>query len=157
MKQSKAGLLCRTQACRAAHEARVGGYKAPGLLTRVSRGVRQYWVEPGRDEIEMCDALRAMGHPVELYPFRDRVDLSVGDIGVDLKMYASPETLGRRFQRGIGGLAHYRLKLVVIPDWIVAGAPSYLDRLRSAAQRPELRYMTVTEAIRFIDKEVKSA
>lgn len=157
MKQGKAGLLCRTQACSAAHEAEVEGYKAPGLLNRVSRGVRQYWVEPGRDEIEMCDTLRAMGHLVELYPFRDRVDLSVRDIGVDLKMYASPETLGRRLQRGIGGLAHYRLKLVVIPDWMVAGAPSYLDRLRSAAQRPELLCMTVTEAIRFIDKEVKRA
>jgi hypothetical protein len=80
------------------------------------------------------------------------VDLAVGGIGVDLKMYASPETLGRRFQKSIGGLSHYAHKLVVIPDWLVAETPSYLDRLRSASQRPELRYMTVADAVHFIDK-----
>jgi hypothetical protein len=157
MKHGRAGLLCRTQACSASHEAAVASYGNPRTLNRVTRGVRQYWVEPGRDEVEMCDVLRAKGHTVDLYPFRDRVDLAVGGIGVDLKMYASPETLGRRFQKGIGGLSHYAQKLVVIPDWLVAETPSYLDRLRSASQRPELRYMTVADAVHFIDKEATRA
>lgn len=157
MKPGKAGLVCRTLACRAAHETDVGLYADSATLLRVTRGVRQYWIEPGRDEIEMCDILRADGLDVALYPHRDRVDLAVGEIGVDLKMYASPETLGRRFQKGIGGLAHYARKLVVIPDWLTKSTPSYLDRLRSAGQRPELVFVTVTEAIRLIRKEAARA
>ena len=83
-----------------------------------------------------------------MYPFRDRVDISVGDIGIDLKTYASPETLGLKFKKGIGGLAYYDERWVVVPDWQVASVPSYLDRLRKAMGRPDVRCLSVSEAIK---------
>jgi len=148
MRQGKVGLVCRTAACVASNPARsVVGHRAADLV-RVSRGVRQYWIEPGLDEIRLYDALIKMGLPAELYPFRDRVDIAVGDIGIDLKAYTSPETLGHRFSRGIGGLSHYPVKWVVIPDWLVSATPSYIERLKAAMEREDLLCLTVSQAIR---------
>lgn len=152
MKQGKAGLLCRTAACIATHAAKVGGSASASDILRVSRGIRQYWIEPGIDELRLFDALKAKGLEAELYPHRDRVDISVGDVGIDLKTYTSPETLGRKFKQGIGGLAHYTTKLVVIPDWVATSTPSYLERLKAAMERSDVECMTVTQTIEFFEK-----
>lgn len=152
MKKGVAGLVCRTLACAAAASARVAKCVPVSNLLRASRGIRQYWIEPGIDEIRLFDALKGRGIAAELYPFRDRVDISVGDIGVDLKTYASPETLGLRFRRGIGGLAYYATRLVVVPDWQVAVTPSYLDRLRAAIGREDVRCLSVSGALDFLTK-----
>ncbi len=148
MKQGKAGLVCRTAACVASNAALTGGHAKASDLVRVTRGIRQYWIEPGLDEIRLYDALVKMGLPAALYPFRDRVDIAMDDVGIDLKAYASPETLGRRFKRSIGGLSHYRTKWVVVPDWLVISTPSYLDRLKAAMERDDLTCLTVSQAIR---------
>lgn len=106
MKQGRAGLVCRTAACCAITPATPGDDAKFSDLIRTTRGVHQYWIEPGLDEIRLFDTLTTMGLPAELYPFRDRVDIAVGDIGMDLKAYASPEILGKKFNRSIGGLSH---------------------------------------------------
>lgn len=147
MRKGKAGLICRTSACAVSNAASSTKALPARTLLRASRGIRQYWIEPGIDELRLFDALIARGKPAVLYPFRDRVDVAVGDIGVDLKNYASPETLGMRFKRGIGGLAYYGERWLVIPDWQVASVPSYLDRLRKAMGRNEIRCLTVSEAL----------
>lgn len=150
MKKGVAGLVCRTLACAAASPAQVAKCEPVNHLLRASRGIRQYWIEPGIDEIRLFDALKARGIAAELYPFRDRVDISVADIGVDLKTYASPETLGLRFRRGIGGLAYYATRLVVVPDWQVAVTSSYLDRLCTAMGRDDVRCLSVSGALDFL-------
>jgi hypothetical protein len=147
MKQGRAGLVCRTAACCAITPSTPGDDAKFSDLIRATRGVRQYWIEPGLDEIRLFDALSEMGVPAELYPFRDRVDIAVGDIGMDLKAYASPETLGKKFKRSIGGLSHYPKKWVVVPDWVTISAPTYLDRLKRASCRGDLRFLTVSAAI----------
>jgi len=152
MKQGKAALVCRTLSCVASNAATPGARIKASELLRASRGVRQYWIEPGLDEIRLHDALIKLGISVELYPFRDRVDLAVGDIGMDLKSYASPETLGRRFKRSLGGLAHYPNKWIVIPDWLATGTPSYVARLISATDRKEVHCLTVDQVIRRFER-----
>lgn len=147
MKQGRASLVCRTAACCALMPASPGGAAPFGELVRATRGIRQYWIEPGIDEIRLFDTLIAMGVSAELYPFRDRVDIAVGNIGMDLKAYASPETLGRKFNRSIGGLSHYAKKWVVVPDWLTFSAPTYLNRLQEAAERSDLRFLTVSAVI----------
>lgn len=148
MKLGRAGLICRSIGCAASNSALKKEIGIPAArLLRVSRGIQQYWVEPGLDEIRLYDALIQMGLPALLYPSRDRVDLSVGEVGIDLKAYASPETLGSRFKRNIGGLAYYATKLVVIPDWIIRNVPSYIDRLQAAAGRADLRCLAVSDVI----------
>jgi hypothetical protein len=153
MRQGKAGLVCRTFACASALPAQSLLSLPAGQLMRVSRGIRQYWIEPGLDEIRLYDALCTLGLKPALYPFRDRVDIAVNDVGIDLKAYNSPETLGWRFRRSIGGLIHYNQRWVVVPDWIVDSIPSYLPRLRTASCRPDLRFMTVSEALAQLKKE----
>jgi hypothetical protein len=150
LRQGQAGLVCRTSACAHVNPARIATRAPAADLLRVKRGVLQYWVEPGLDEIRLYDALVAAGLPAELYPHRDRVDVAVDRIGVDLKAYASPEILGRHFRRRRGGLVHYATKLVVLPDWLVQETPLYLERLRSTMNWPEVHCMTVQSAIDFI-------
>lgn len=152
MKKGAAGLVCRTAACSAAAPALVDRYVPSASVLRASRGIRQYWIEPGIDEIRLYDALKANGVAAELYPFRDRVDIAVGDVGIDLKTYTSPETLGMRFRRGIGGLAYYATRMVVVPDWQVAMTSSYLDRLRSAMGREDVLCLSVSGALEFLTK-----
>lgn len=157
MKKGRAGLVCRTVACCALMPASPGLNAPFHELIRATRGIRQYWIEPGIDEIRLFDALTAMGVPAELYPFRDRVDIAVADIGIDLKAYASPETLGKKFNRSIGGLTHYAKKWVVVPDWLTVSAPTYMDRLKRAADRDELRFLTVSGVIAHFRKNTTDA
>ena len=147
MSQGKAGLVCRTTACSRAKPASSTRALPKADLLRVSRGIRQYWVEPGVDELRLYDAITNAGLSATLYPFRDRVDIGCGDVGIDLKTYASPETLGLRFKRSVGGLAYFAEKWVVVPDWQIAAVPSYLDRLRNSAGRPDLKYLSLSDAL----------
>lgn len=157
MKQGKAGLVCRTAACAASNSAEQRGSAKAGDIVRVTRGIRQYWIEPGVDELRLFDALRKMGLPAELYPHRDRVDIAVGDAGIDLKSYTSPETLGQKFKQSVAGLAHYEPKLLVIPDWLQKMTPSYIDRLRRAMERSDVLCMTVSQTVAFFEKRGANA
>jgi hypothetical protein len=152
MRATKDGPVCRTAACASSNPAAVGGTSRVDNLLRVTRGIHQYWVEPGVDELRLYDALRGNGVDATLYPFMDRVDIAVGDIGIDLKSYASPELLGERIRRNKGGLAHYAQKWLVIPDWLLATSPHYLDRLRHALEdvAKSVRCFPATGALREI-------
>jgi hypothetical protein len=147
MKFGKAALVCRTSACSTSTPSSSPRSVKADTLMRVSRGIRQYWVEPGIDELRLYDALVERGVPAELYPFRDRVDIAVGDVGIDLKCYVSPETLGLKFKRSIGGLAYYLRRWLVIPDWQITFEPSYVDRLVTTMDRQDVKCLTVSEAI----------
>ena len=125
-------LRCQTRACNALNPSKAGQVLLVNDAKRVKRGVHQYWVEPGLDEIVLFDALIQAGIKAELYPFQDRVDIAVGDIGIDLKSYVSPEILGAKFKKSLGGLASYATKWIVIPDSLVTNSVNYLDRLRGA-------------------------
>ena len=105
MKPAGQFMRCQSRACASTRPATAGATLPVEDCRRVLRGIRQYWVEPGIDEIRLLDLL---------------------------KSYASPEILGARFRRGLGGLAFYEHKWVVIPDWLVDSTPSYLDRLVAA-------------------------
>ncbi len=154
LRPGKAGLVCRTSACAGSRAASVARYAKAGDLARAVRALKQYWIEPGLDEVWLFDRICALGLPAALYPKRDQVDIAVKDIGIDLKAYSSPEILGRRFRRTIGGLAYYREKWVVIPDMLLDITPSYLTRLSAAAARPELQWLSVSEAAARLEKTV---
>lgn len=127
---AKSGAMrCQSRACHISFPATPGKQLEIQDARRVKRGIHQYWVEPGIDEIRLYDALVGAGLPAELYPFQDRVDIALGDIGMDLKTYVSPEILGAKFRKGIGGLNHYGTKWLIIPDWLIASGHAYLSRL----------------------------
>jgi hypothetical protein len=148
MMRASAGLVCRTACCRALLPAKEGGRLSPDGQFRLTRGLRRFWLEPGFDEIKMFDALINRGLAARLYPFRDRVDIEVGPVGIDLKAYSSPELLGAKLRRGLGGLSHYETKWLVVPDWLVARVPAYLDRLRSSmGEHVSVRCLSVGQAL----------
>jgi len=150
MHQGAAGRRCRTSACAAAQPTQEGSVVTVDDLFRVTRGIAQYWIEPGIDELRLFDALTEKGIAAELYPFMDRVDVAVGTVGIDLKTYASPELLGEKIRRSKGGLAHYEKKWLVIPDWLIQATPQYLDRLRYAMEdtATTVRCLSLDEALR---------
>lgn len=152
MRMGKAALVCRTAACAATRPAATGGHVGATEGMRAVRALKQYWIEPGVDELRLFDRIKAMGLAVTLYPKRDAVDIAVGDVGIDLKAYSSPEILGRRFRRDIGGLALYREKWVVIPDITLEITPSYLTRLAAAAGRSEIQWLSVSQAAARLQK-----
>lgn len=155
MRSVSHALRCRTNACSVALSAKSEESVPLDGQLRVRRGVHQYWVEPGVDEIRLFDGLRSRGAPAHLYPYMDRVDIAVGDTGMDLKSYASPELLGDKIRRNKGGLSHYKHKWLVIPDWLVSRTPGYLDRLRHALEdaASSVRCLSASEAL----KEVSHA
>ncbi|HEX2831079.1 MAG TPA: hypothetical protein VHP37_32390 [Burkholderiales bacterium] len=148
-----AALKCRTNACSETHAelpgARIHGSKA----LRLGRGLRQYWQEPGVDEISLFDALKQASHNPALYPSMDRVDIEVGDVGMDLKAYASPELLAARISRSAGGLLYYRKKWLVIPDRLTKRVPAYMDRLKARLTNSDVRCLTAAQVL----KEIRHA
>lgn len=131
---------CQSRACSQVHPAMIGETLSSTDCRRVMRAIRQYWVEPGIDEIRMFDAISVANIQTMLYPEKDRVDISVGEhLGIDLKTYASPEILGAKFRRSIGGLAFYSEKWLVVPDWLVEQTPAYIDRLTAALGENAIR------------------
>lgn len=148
-------LRCQTRACHLTRPAKTG-MELPVLdARRVKKGIHQYWVEPGLDEIRLYDAMLAAGLKAELYPFQDRVDIAIGDIGIDLKTYVSPEILGSKFKRGIGGLTHYSKKWLVVPDWLVNSSSDYMTRLQDAMGESARRVkcLSLSAALRIVKEE----
>ncbi|MEW6420228.1 MAG: hypothetical protein AB1511_00685, partial [Deinococcota bacterium] len=126
---------CSSARCREEHdEAWVRDQVDPAEL-RVLRGeLVLFWVNPGREELRLYEALKQRRDDVTLYPNQDEVDIGLGgerDIGLDLKDYASMPTLARRFHRELGGLAFYRRGIVVVTD---RGT-----RVRGQARRDQLK------------------
>lgn len=126
---------CTSARCREEHpDVHLRDWVDPAQL-RVLRGeLVLYWVNPGRDELRLYQALKEHRDDVTLYPNQDEVDLGLGgerEIGLDLKDYASMPTLARRFQRELGDLAFYRRGIVVVTD---RGT-----RVRGEARRDQLR------------------
>lgn len=144
-----AGWLCATSACVQTGATPPRFVPASGEEHfRLGRALRQYWLEPGIDEVQLFDALKAQGLQPRLYPHRDRVDIDLGlGVGMDLKAYASPELLGRRLKKRPGGLAHYAHRWLVVPDWLAKATPGYMDRLRGALGASPIQAMTSSQAL----------
>lgn len=146
------GWLCTTSACQQHGAASMKPAPAGVEHFRLARGLRQYWLEPGIDEVLLFDALQGAGLSPRLYPHRDRVDIDLGaasGVGLDLKAYASPELLGRRLKKRPGGLAYYTQRWLVVPDWLANATPGYMERLKGAlGPSNPIQAMTVGQALK---------
>lgn len=143
---------CRTQACSYSRPFLRGPDRPQAGLLRVVRGMRQFWIEPGVDELRLFDDLVRAGFAAELYPKQDQVDIRIGDIGIDLKAYSSPELLGVKLRKSIGGLAYHRRQFLVVPDWLTELVPNYLERLHFALEgaAPQMYLLRSSEVIKEI-------
>lgn len=121
-----------------------------------------YWTSPAIDEINIFDRAKEYGLDVQLYPESDLCDVSINNyaIGIDAKSYNSPVSLAMRLNRDIGGLIHYRQRIIAVSDRIVANTDGYLDILRSSLDNKgdpaRLEIKSVSEVFDLL-KEVNDA
>jgi hypothetical protein len=112
-----------------------------------------YWTAPAIDELAIYDIAKQERLEVELYPHSDLCDLAINDrlIGIDAKSYSSPVALAAKLNHSIGGLIHYRHRIIAISDHLITDNPYYLDILREQleSENPQstLEIMSVSEII----------
>lgn len=143
---------CVLRGCREEHAPAEIGKRIPVGQAYLARPeILKYWVDPGRPELRLYDALADAGlHPL-LYPHSDRCDVALGDdVGIDVKDYADPVRLARKVNRGIGGLAHYPRAILAVADRR-AGYGAYIERLReqlTVGTRRRLEVLSVRDTVR---------
>ncbi|GAA5513049.1 hypothetical protein Dcar01_01775 [Deinococcus carri] len=140
---------CPLQACREGQEYRALArpFEANAPLV-ASNQVLRYWVNPAVDELRIYDAAVEKGLPAALYPQSDQCDVSLGRrTGVDVKNYRDAHALVCKLNAGIGGLKHYDVKILAVPD-ARRDQAGYLQALRRGLKRgpaAAVRVMTVGE------------
>jgi hypothetical protein len=117
-----------------------------------------YWTGPAIDELAIFDAARGYGLNAELYPESDLCDVAINDrvIGIDAKSYTSPVSLALRLNRSIGGLIHYRRRILAISDQLIEDNSGYLSTLQSTLDKKgdpaTLEVLPVSSVIQLIGK-----
>lgn len=117
-----------------------------------------YWTGPAIDELAIFDTARQNKLNAELYPESDLCDVAINEraIGIDAKSYTSPVTLALRLNRSIGGLIHYRRRILAVSDRLIEDNPSYISTLISTLDKKgdpaSLEIMSVSSVIDFLKK-----
>lgn len=149
---------CPIRQCNSANPAQVGEKLNPNddRLLIAKPQILTYWTGPAIDEVAIFDFARQHGLSAELYPDSDLCDISINGraIGIDAKSYLSPVSLALRLNRSIGGLVHYRRRILAVSDQLVEQNPSYLSTLRSTLDKKgdpaTLETLTVSSVIQLL-------
>lgn len=130
---------CILRGCREDHPTPKRTESVPLDRALVARPeILKFWVDPGRHELRLFDALRKAKIDADLYPHSDQCDVAIGNaVGVDVKDYRDPGSLARKLNRGLGGLAYYQQRIIAIADRR-ARRPHYIDHLTDQLT-PEIR------------------
>jgi hypothetical protein len=123
----------------------------PAVYRLANAALLAFWVGPGLDEIRLHDLLSRSGRSSTLYPFMDAADVGLDglDVGLDVKSYASPIVLAARLSRGIGRLAMFARRIIVVPDYKLRLNPRYLQDLRAFySGGDELEFLSVSQTAR---------
>lgn len=155
---------CPIRQCNSKYPAKVSERldpKAEQLLIAKSK-ILTYWSGPAIDELAILDEAKRSGLSTELYPESDLCDISIDDyaIGIDAKSYSSPVSLALRLNHSIGGLIHYRRRIIAVSDELVADNLSYLSTLRSLLDKKgdpaTLEILSVSSVIKML-RSIKHA
>jgi hypothetical protein len=118
-----------------------------------------YWTGPAIDELAIFEAAINNGLDAELYPESDLCDVAINNrhIGIDAKSYTSPVSLASRLNRtGIGGLKHYRRRIIAVSDQLIEERPDYLSTFQSAINKKgepaTLEILSVSQVIQLLKK-----
>lgn len=157
------GGVCPIRQCAAKWPPKVGARIDPAVPVLIAKPqVLAYWVGPGIDELQIYDEARRLGLDAELYPEADQCDVSIGGriVGIDVKSYSSPVSLGLRLNSSIGGMIHYQRRIIAIGDDLFARNPDYGTMVRSMleprGEQSTLEIMDVSSVIAML-KEVRRA
>ncbi|MGB3535618.1 MAG: hypothetical protein WBA13_19145 [Microcoleaceae cyanobacterium] len=121
-----------------------------------------YWTAPAIDELAIFDRAKTYGLEAQLYPNYDECDIAINhyEVGIDAKSYRSPVLLALKLNRSIGGLIHYRKRIIAITDEMIKNYPDYISTVYSLLDQKSdtnsLKIMSVSTVIQNI-KEGKYA
>jgi hypothetical protein len=142
---------CQIRQCVLEGATIIGPEIAKPSLYRLAHGaLLAFWVGPGLDEIRLHDILTERGCASALYPMSDAADVGIDglSVGLDVKSYASPLVLGARLTRGIGRLAMFKRRIIIIPDYKLRLNPRYVEDLRASYVGTEtLEFMTFSDTV----------
>lgn len=151
---------CPIRQCNSCNSAEVSEKLNPeqDRLLIAKPQILTYWTGPAIDELAIFDIARQNGLNVELYPESDLCDVAINDrlIGIDAKSYSSPVSLALRLNRSIGGLIHYRRRILTISDQLIEDNPGYLSTLQSTLDKKgdpaTLEILSVAAVIQMLGK-----
>lgn len=150
---------CDLDRCRA-RTAKIGRLidaATPGGVLHLKLPLRTFVTGPGLFELHLEKKLRALGLDVDMWPAFDRYDLLVTfpdgvRWAVDVKDYANPSVLGRKFP-GIPSDPPRDQAFLVVPDYRKVQDRQYVERFRTSRESSG-RQAVVVE---FVDRFVKKA
>jgi hypothetical protein len=125
---------CERDRCRRQGPPPIGRRLYPeevGEVLQLQRPLRQFVTGPGRAEMDLARALRALGLTVRMWPGFDSYDLRVtfpsGRVwAIDVKDWASPRLLGQA-ARPVRRQPPYDEAFWVVPRHRVADRPGYIE------------------------------
>jgi hypothetical protein len=150
---------CRLSQCRLRRASMEVGEEIvvddPNRFRLAANPVLSFWTGPGLFEVDLHDRLAAGRPNVVLYPLEDSADIGIDgtSIGIDVKSYSSAASLGARFARPLNRFAHFRTRIVAIPDEREHQDPDYLKTARAIADpRHKLTFLTISQVVRELTK-----
>jgi hypothetical protein len=110
------------------------------------------------DELRVYDEARRLGLEATLYPESDACDIGINgwEIGIDVKSYSSPVTLAMALSRGIGGLIHFRTRILAISDDRLQQYSHYIETLKQHLPKQgdaaSLRILSVSSVLSLLQR-----
>lgn len=152
---------CPLRQCNHKHAPRVGERLDPALGLHVAQPqILLYWSGPAIDELAIYDEAQRRGLDAQLYPECDLCDVSIDGraIGIDAKSYSSPVSLALRLNQTIGGLIHYRRRIIAIGDELLDINPDYIATVRSVLDtRGEPASLEILPTSKVVDAITRAA
>lgn len=125
---------CPIHQCKGHFDGKVAQIYEPEERFLVAKPqILTYWTAPAIDELKIYETAMSLGLDAELYPDLDQCDIALKSrtIGIDAKSYRSPSLLASKLNRNIGGLKHYRRRIIAVSDYLIEDNPDYLNSLKS--------------------------
>jgi hypothetical protein len=154
---------CDLDRCRArtTKVSRLIDANTPGGVLHLRLPLRTFVTGPGLFELDLETKLHKCGLDVEMWPKFDTYDLLItfpdgARWAVDVKDYANPRVLGRKFA-GIPSDPPRDQAFLVVPDYRRTGDKQYLEKFRTAresAGRPPLALRFVKKFMRDVDRRL---
>jgi DNA-binding transcriptional MerR regulator len=153
---------CPLRQCNHKHAPKVGERLDPSLGLHVAKPqILLYWTGPAVDDLAIFDEAGRQGLNAQLYPECDLCDVSIDGraVGIDAKSYSSPVSLALRLNQTIGGLIHYRRRIIAIGDELLEIDPDYIATVRATLEKrgepASLEILPVSTVVESITRAAK--
>jgi DNA-binding transcriptional MerR regulator len=152
---------CPLRQCNGKRPPRVGERLDPMAGLHIAKPqILLYWTGPAIDDLAIYDEAKREGLFPELYPECDLCDVAIDGraVGIDAKSYSSPVSLALRLNKSIGGLIHYRRRIIAVGDELLNIDPGYIATVCSTLEkRGDAATLEILPVSKVVSSIVRSA